>query len=64
MPRGQIKQEPAGTGVPVDLALDREQQFGDALDLVDQHQPVVADEPAGVRLCCLPDRLVVEVELA
>ena len=47
-PRGSGEQELAGPRVQIDRVLDGEDEIGDALDLVDDQQTVVADERGGV----------------
>ena len=51
---GAGEQEPAGTRVGVDRLLDREQQVGHPLDLIDDHKVSAGDELGGVVLCGLP----------
>ncbi len=41
--------------------LDRKEQVRHALDLVDDEEPVVADEQAGVRLSGFPKRRLIEI---
>lgn len=52
--RRACEQEPPGPRIGVDLVLDGEEQVRHSLDLVDDQQPVVAYEQAGIRLSCVP----------
>jgi hypothetical protein len=47
--------------VSVDLNLDWQQQFRDALDLVNDHHARVIDESNGVGDCRLPDKRQVQI---
>ncbi len=61
--RGARHEEPPGSPRAVDVRLDREQQLGGALDLVDQHRPgEVGDERRRVHEREIADRLVVQAQ--
>jgi hypothetical protein len=51
---GAGEQEPAGTRVGVNRLLDREQQFGHPLNLIDDHEVSAGDELGRVVLRSLP----------
>ena len=57
---GAGEQEPAGTRVGVDRLLDREQQFGHPLDLIDDHEISAGNELGRVILRRLPDGSAVQ----
>jgi hypothetical protein len=60
-PGRSAEQVAARTSVVVYLNLDRQQQFGDPLDLVDDHHVLVVDESGWIRQCRLADYRRVQV---